>query len=54
MSVKYRKKLNDYAKQSAADALKTYSRKSHSKNRELTGDLIGYKNANKITKVSKN
>ena len=41
-------------KQSAADAFKTYSRKSHSKNRELTGNLIGYKNANKITKVSKN
>ena len=54
MSGKYSKKLNDYAKQSAADAFKTYSRKSHSKNRELTGNLIGYKNANKITKVSKN
>ena len=47
MSGKYSPKLLDNAKQSATDAFKT------AKTAEATGDLIGNKIANKITKVSK-
>ena len=39
-------------KQSATDALKTTSRNAVQKTAEATGDLIGNKIANRITKVS--
>ena len=43
----------DPAKQSAADAFKTSSKIVIQKTTEATGDLIGYKFVNKISKVSK-
>ena len=49
-----RQKLLDHAKQSATDALKTSSKRVIQKTAEATGDLIGNKIANIITKVSKN
>ena len=39
-SGKYSQKLLDYAEQSAADALKTFSKKAIQKTAEATGDLI--------------
>ena len=48
------KKLFDYAKQSTTDALESASEKGIQKPAEATSDFIGYKIANKITKVSKN
>ena len=54
LSSKYRQKLLDYAKYSAADAIKTSSKREILKTVEATGDLIGNKIANRITKVSKN
>ena len=50
---KYSQKLLDHAKQSATDAFKTASIRAVQKT-ESTGDLIGNKNADKISKVSKN
>ena len=50
---KYSQTLFDYAKQSATDALKTTSKQAIQKTIEGTGDLIGNKIANRITKVSK-
>ena len=50
LSDKYGQKLLDHAKQSAENLFK----KSHSKNSRTTGDLIGNKISNRITKVSKN
>ena len=47
-------KLLDHAKKSATDALKTSSKRVIQKTEEVTGDLIGNKIADKITKVSKN
>ena len=47
---KYSQKLLDQAKQSATDAFKTAVIQ---KTAEATGDLIGNKSADKITKVSK-
>ena len=44
----------DHAKRSAADALKTSSKRVIQKTAETTGDLTGNKIANRITKVSKN
>ena len=41
-------------KKSATDALKTSSKRIIQKTAETTGDLIGKKVANRITKVSKN
>ena len=43
----------DPAKQSAADAFKTSSKIAIQKTTEATGDLIGHKFVNKISKVSK-
>ena len=43
----------DPAKQSAADAFKTSSKIVIQKTTEATGDLIGHKFVNKISKVSK-
>ena len=51
---KYSQKLLDHAKQSATDALKTTSKRLIKKTAEPNSDLIDYKIANKITKVSKN
>ena len=48
-----RQKLFDHAKQFATDALKTSSKRVIKKAAEATGDLIGNKTANKITKLSK-
>ena len=53
MSNKYGKKLVDTAKKSATDAIKTASKRAVQKTAEATGDLIGNKNADKITSVSK-
>ena len=53
LSNKYRKKLLDHAKKSAAYALKIASKRAIQKITEGTGDLIGNKIADKITGVSK-
>ena len=50
---KYSQKLFDHAKQSATDEFKTSSKKVIRKIVEATGDMIGNKIANRITKVSK-
>ena len=47
-------KLLNHTNQSATDAFKTGSKRAIQKKAEATGDLIGNKIANKITKVSKN
>ena len=49
-----RHKLLDHAKKYATDALKTSSKIVAQKTAEETGDLIGNKIANNITRVSKN
>ena len=54
LSVKYRKKLLDHAKQSETDALKTSSKRVIQKTADATGDLIANKFVNRVTKVSKN
>ena len=46
--------LLDHAKKSATDAFKSASKRVIQKKAEATGDLIGNKIPNKITKVSKN
>ena len=46
-------KLLDHAKQSGTDAFKTASKGAIQKKVEATGDLIGNKMANKITRTSK-
>ena len=51
---KYGQKPLDHAKQSAADAIKTSSKRVIQKTAEATGDLIGNKTANRIIKISKN
>ena len=51
---KYSQKLIDHAKPSATDAYKTTSERVFQKTAEATGDLIGNKIADKITKVSRN
>ena len=53
MSNKYGKKLVDAVKKSAADAVKTASKRAIQKTAEATGDLIGNKIADKITTISK-
>ena len=50
LSGKYSQKGLDYAKQSAIDALKTVSKRAIQKTVEATGDFIGDKIANKVTK----
>ena len=47
------KKLVDAAKKSAADVIKTASKRAIQKTAEATGDLVGNKIADKITSVSK-
>ena len=54
LSGKNSQKFIDHAKQSAADALKTSSKRVIQKIAEATGDLIVNKIADKITKVSEN
>ena len=51
---KYSQKLFNYTKQSATHALKTSLKRAIQKTAEATGDLVGNKNADKITKVPKN
>ena len=53
LSGKYSQKLLDHAKQSATDAFKTASKRASQKPAEATGDLIGNKIADNITKISK-
>ena len=53
LSRKYSQKLLDHAKQSTIDALKTASKRVILKRAEATGDLIGNKIADKITRVSR-
>ena len=53
MSNKSSQKLLDSAKKSTTGAIKTTSKRAIQKTAEATGDIIGYKIANKITKASK-
>ena len=53
LSNKYSQKRLDSAKKSTTDAIKTVSKRTIQKTAEATGDLIGYKIADKITIVSK-
>ena len=53
LSNKYSQKLIDSAKKSTTEAIKTASKQAFQKTAEATGDLIGYKIADKITSVSK-
>ena len=50
MSNKYSQKLLDSAKKSTTDAIKTVLKRASQKTTEATGDLIGNKIADKITK----
>ena len=52
LSGKYSQKLLDHAKQSATDPLKTASKRVIQKTAEATGDLIGTKRADKVSKFS--
>ena len=54
MSGKYNWKLFDCDKQSAKDAFKTSSKRVIQKTAEATGDLVGNKISDRITKVLKN
>ena len=54
LSGKYSRKLLNYAKKSAADALKTSSKKVIQKTAGTTGDLIDNKIVDIFTKASKN
>ena len=53
LSNKYGQKLVDSAKKSATDALNIAIKRAIQKTAEGTGDLIGNKNADKITSISK-
>ena len=53
VSNKYGQKIINTAKKSTTDATKTASKRAIQKTVEATGDLIGNKNADKITTVSK-
>ena len=53
MSDKYGKKLVDTATKSAADAIKTASKRAIQKTAEATGDLVGNRTADRMTSVSK-
>ena len=53
LSCKYSQKPCDHAKKFATDALKASSKRLIQKAAEATGDLIGNKIANKITKILK-
>ena len=50
LSKKYSQKLLDSAKKSTTDTIKTASNRAIQKTAEATGDLIGNKTADKITK----
>ena len=50
---KYSQKLLDHAKQSSTDIRKTSSKRVIQETAEATGDLIGNKIANRITKTWK-
>ena len=54
MSGKYTQKFLDHAKQSATYAFKTTLEKVIQKTGEATGDMIGSKSSDKITKNPKN
>ena len=51
---KYSQKSFDTARKSTAEPIKTASKRAVQKIAEATGDLIGNKNADKITSISKN
>ena len=53
-NIKYNYTLLDHAKQSATDALESFSKRVIHKTAEATGYLNGNKIADKITRVSKN
>ena len=53
MRDKYSQKCLDHAKQSAIDTIKATSKRVLQETAEETGDLIGNKSADRITKVSK-
>ena len=53
ISSKHSQSFLDYAKQSALDSLKTTLKRSIQKIAEATGELIGNKIPDKITKVSR-
>ena len=53
LSNKYGTKLLDIAKKSAADVIKTASKRAIQKTAEAAGDLIGNKIADKITNKAK-
>ena len=53
LSNKYGQKLLHNAKNFTTDAIKTASKRAIQKTAGVTGDLIGNKNADKITSVSK-
>ena len=53
LSNKYGQKPLDNAKNFTTDAIKTAFKRAIQKTAEVTGDLIGNKNADKITSVSK-
>ena len=53
LSNKYGQKLLDSTKKSTTDAIKAASKRAIQKTAEATGNLIGNKNADKITSVSK-
>ena len=53
ISSKYGQKLVDTAKISAADAIKTASKRAIQKTADATGDMFGNKIADKIASVSK-
>ena len=52
MSNKYGQNLADTAKKSAANVIKTASKRAVQKTAEATGDLVGNKIADKITSAS--
>ena len=54
VSLKHSQKLLDHATNSATDPLKTSSKRVIQKTPDAAGDLIGNKNAERITKFSKN
>ena len=54
LNSKNSQKILDHAKQYATDAFNTASKRKIQKTAEETSDLIGYKIADEITKVSKN
>ena len=53
LSNKYGQKLLDSAKKSTTDAIMTASKRAIHKTAEATGDLVGNKIADKITRASK-